>query len=232
VTSSAAGRPDATAGTVVPGAEVALTGVSVQFDDTVVLHAVDLHVAGGDVIALLGPSGSGKSTLLRVVAGIVAPDAGTVVIDGVDMTDVPTHRRGVGMVFQDNQLFPHRTTLDNVAFGLKMAGVGRSARDRRAAEWLTRVGLDRFGSRKVTELSGGEAKRVALARTLIADPSVVLLDEPLTGLDRELHDQLVGELAELLHGSDATAIIVTHDVAEATSIADRTVLISELQSDR
>lgn len=215
-----------------PGAEVALTGVSVQFDDTVVLHAVDLHVAGGDVIALLGPSGSGKSTLLRVVAGIVAPDAGTVVIDGVDMTDVPTHRRGVGMVFQDNQLFPHRTTLDNVAFGLKMAGVGRSARDRRAAEWLTRVGLDRFGSRKVTELSGGEAKRVALARTLIADPSVVLLDEPLTGLDRELHDQLVGELAELLHGSDATAIIVTHDVAEATSIADRTVLISELQSDR
>jgi len=216
----------------VPGAEVALTGVSVQFDDTVVLHAVDLHVAGGDVIALLGPSGSGKSTLLRVVAGIVAPDAGTVVIDGVDMTDVPTHRRGVGMVFQDNQLFPHRTTLDNVAFGLKMAGVGRSARDRRAAEWLTRVGLDRFGSRKVTELSGGEAKRVALARTLIADPSVVLLDEPLTGLDRELHDQLVGELAELLHGSDATAIIVTHDVAEATSIADRTVLISELQSDR
>ncbi|WP_051062434.1 ABC transporter ATP-binding protein [Ilumatobacter nonamiensis] len=212
-----------------PGAEVELAGIRVAFDENVVLDDVDLRVAGSEVIALLGPSGSGKSTLLRVIAGIVAPDGGTVTIDGVDMTATPTHRRGVGMVFQDNQLFPHRSTLDNVAFGLKMSGVGRTERHERAATWLTRVGLEGFGSRRVTELSGGEAKRVALARTMIAEPSVVLLDEPLTGLDRDLHDQLVDELAELLHGSDATAIIVTHDVAEATAIADRTVLLDDLQ---
>ncbi len=134
------------------------------------------------------------------------------------------------MVFQDNQLFPHRSTLDNVAFGLKMAGVGRAERHARAAAWLTRVGLDGFGPRKVTELSGGEAKRVALARTLVTEPSVVLLDEPLTGLDRELHDQLVVELAELLHDTDATALLVTHDLDEAAAIADRTVLLDEIQA--
>lgn len=215
-----------------PGAEVVATGIRVAFDDAVVLRDVDLHVAGGEVVALLGPSGSGKSTLLRVIAGIVAPDAGSVVVGSADVTEVPTHRRGVGMVFQDNQLFPHRTTLDNVAFGLKMAGVDRATRHDQAADWLTRVGLHAFGPRKVTELSGGEAKRVALARTLIAEPSVVLLDEPLTGLDRDLHDQLVVELGALLRESGSTAILVTHDVAEAEAIADRTVLLDEIQSDR
>lgn len=211
------------------GADVELSGISVSFDGTTVLDHVGLSVAAGEVVALLGPSGSGKSTLLRVVAGIVAPDSGMVSIDGADVTHTPTHRRGVGMVFQDNQLFPHRSTLDNVAFGLKMAGVSRADRHERAARWLTRVGLDGFGSRKVTELSGGEAKRVALARTLVTEPSVVLLDEPLTGLDRELHDQLVLELAELLHDTDATAMLVTHDLDEAAAIADRTVLLEGIQ---
>jgi thiamine transport system ATP-binding protein len=211
------------------GAELELSGIHVSFDETVVLRGVSLTAAASEVVALLGPSGSGKSTLLRVVAGIVAPDRGTVHIDGVDVTHTPTHRRGVGMVFQDNQLFPHRSTLDNVAFGLKMAGIGRTERNERAAVWLTRVGLDGFGQRKVTELSGGEAKRVALARTLVTEPSVVLLDEPLTGLDRELHDQLVGELSELLHDTGATAMLVTHDLDEAAAIADRTVLLDEIQ---
>jgi thiamine transport system ATP-binding protein len=203
--------------------------IAVSFDGTPVLTAATIAVERGEVVALLGPSGSGKSTLLRTIAGIVAPDSGTVVLDGTDIGSLPTHRRGVGMVFQDNQLFPHRSTLDNVAFGLKMAGVDRAERHARAAGWLTRVGLDGFGSRKVTELSGGEAKRVALARTLVTEPSVVLLDEPLTGLDRELHDQLVTELAELLHDSDATALLVTHDLDEAAAIADRTVAIAEVQ---
>lgn len=207
---------------------IAVDNVTVSFDGHVVLDNVTMHADHSEVIALLGRSGSGKSTLLRVVAGIVPPDAGRISIDGRDVTAVPTHRRAVGMVFQDNQLFPHRNVAANVGFGLKMAGVDASERRRRVGEWLERVGLEGFESRKVTELSGGEAKRVALARTLITDPSVVLLDEPLTGLDRELHDELVDDLGRLLRSSDTTAILVTHDVAEADAIADRVVALDEL----
>jgi thiamine transport system ATP-binding protein len=202
--------------------------VTVSFGTTVVLNAVSLAVTRGEVAALLGPSGSGKSTLLRVIAGINAADSGIVRIDGVDVTAFPTHRRDVGMVFQDNQLFPHKSTLDNVAFGLKMAGMARPQRQAQAAEWLNRVGLGGFGPRQVTELSGGEAKRVALARTLACEPSVVLLDEPLTGLDRELHDQLATELGELLRATNTTSILVTHDPQEAATIADRTLHLADL----
>ncbi len=202
--------------------------IGVTFDGTRVLTSADLAVDAGEVVALLGPSGSGKSTLLRVVAGIVHPDRGSVAIDGVDVTHVPTHRRGVGMVFQDNQLFPHRTAADNVAFGLKMQGVGRRDRAERAAQWLERVGLADFGDRSVTELSGGEAKRVALARTLASKPKVVLLDEPLTGLDRALHDRLADELTSILEAAGVTAVLVTHDPDEAATIADRAVTIAEI----
>ena len=207
---------------------IELDGVTVRFDDTVVLDDVSMTVADDEIVALLGPSGSGKSTLLRVVAGVLRPDAGTVRLGGVDVDDVPTHRRDVGMVFQDNQLFPHLDVLANVAFGPKMAGVERREREARADTWLERVGLAGFGGRRVTELSGGEAKRVALARTLIVEPSVVLLDEPLTGLDRELHDELVAELGPLLRAAGATAILVTHDVDEAEAVADRTVQLGSL----
>jgi len=212
----------------VRSADVELRSIDVSFDETPVLVGVTLRVEPSEVVALLGPSGSGKSTLLRVIAGIVAPDRGTVLIDGIDVTATPTHRRGVGMVFQDDQLFPHLTTLQNVAFGLKMAGVDRPTRDRVANAWLDRVGLGGFGGRAVTDLSGGEAKRVALARTLVTEPAVVLLDEPLTGLDRELHDELIVDLHGLLHDTDATAVLVTHDVDEAASLSDRTVLLDEL----
>ena len=209
-----------------PGLDV--RAVTVGFDGDVVLDSVSLSVDAGDVVALLGPSGSGKSTLLRVVAGIITPDSGRIVVHGVDVTDLPTHRRGVGMVFQDNQLFPHMSVLDNVAFGPKMAGVSRSERAERASRWLRRVGLGGFDDRRVTDLSGGEAKRVALARTLAAEPSVVLLDEPLTGLDRDLHDRLALDLAELLRDANATALLVTHDHDEAGTIADRTVQLADL----
>lgn len=212
------------------GAELRVDGVDVSFDDTHVLRDITLHAAAGETVALLGASGSGKSTLLRVVAGLIAPDRGTVTIDGVDVTTTATHRRGIGMVFQDNQLFPHRSVGENVAFGLKMQRVDRNERHARVDAWLERVELGGFAERRVTELSGGEAKRVALARTLAADPSVVLLDEPLTGLDRELHDQLVAELAHLLHAADATAVLVTHDVDEANAIADRTLALADLQN--
>lgn len=210
------------------GADVRVDAVDVSFDDVAVLRAASLTVDAGEVVALLGPSGSGKSTLLRVIAGIIRPERGCVIIGGVDMTATPTHRRAVGMVFQDNQLFPHRSVADNIGFGLKMAGVARGERATRVGEWLDRVGLNGFEDRSVTELSGGEAKRVALARTLVTQPRVVLLDEPLTGLDRELHDQLVTELSTLLHDTDSTAVLVTHDVDEAQSIADRTVLLDDL----
>jgi thiamine transport system ATP-binding protein len=208
---------------------LAVAGITVVFDGTMVLDHASLAVEDGEIVALLGPSGSGKSTLLRVIAGIIAPDSGTVLLDGVDITTVPTHRRGVGMVFQDNQLFPHRSTLDNVAFGLKMAGRSRADRRADAADWLARVGMEGFGPRRVTELSGGEAKRVALARTLATGPSVVLLDEPLTGLDRELHDRLAAELGDILCAADTTAILVTHDPDEAHAVAQRSVDIASLQ---
>jgi len=203
-------------------------GIGVDFDGLTILDGVDLSLHSGEIVALLGPSGSGKTTLLRVIAGIVRPSSGSVLIDGIDATALAIHRRRVGMVFQDNQLFPHRTTIDNIAFGLKMQGVGRAERLRRAALWLDRIGLTGFADRRVTELSGGEAKRVALARTLVAEPLVVLLDEPLTGLDRELHDRLMTELATLLRATGITTLLVTHDPDEAAVIADRVVQIDAI----
>jgi thiamine transport system ATP-binding protein len=193
-----------------------------------VLSDVSVALRAHEVVALLGPSGSGKSTLLRVIAGIIVPDRGRVLVHGVDVTERPTHLRGVGMVFQDNQLFPHLSVHDNVAFGPKMTGVARAERSERASRWLGRVGLAGFEDRRVTDLSGGEAKRVALARSLAAQPAVVLLDEPLTGLDRELHDRLAVELGTLLRDANVTALLVTHDRDEAASIADRTVQLADL----
>jgi thiamine transport system ATP-binding protein len=202
--------------------------VTVRFGERAVLDRVSLSVDDGERVAVLGPSGSGKSTLLRVVAGIVAPDSGRVVLDGADVTDLPTHRRGVGMVFQDEQLFPHLSVLDNVAFGLRVAGMPRPARRERAVELLAIVGLDGFGTRRIDALSGGERKRVALARSLAPRPRLLLLDEPLSGLDRELHDRLAAEVAEILTATATTALWVTHDPGEAAAVADRTVQLSAL----
>ncbi len=197
--------------------------VTVSFDDTAVLDRFSLHVDAGAIVALLGPSGSGKSTLLRVVAGLISPTAGSVIVDGEDVTRLPTHLRHVGMVFQDEQLFPHLTVADNVAFGLKMAGVGTADRRRRADELLAVVGLPGFGDRRIDHLSGGEAKRVAVARSLAPAPKVLLLDEPLTGLDRDLHDRLSTEVPAIIRSTSTTAIWVTHDRSEADAVSDRVV---------
>ena len=202
--------------------------IGIRFDTTDVLREATLTVERAEVVALLGPSGSGKTTLLRVIAGILRPDSGSVWIGANDITSLPAHRRGVGMVFQDNQLFPHMSTIDNVAYGLRVAGVAKAERHERGAAWLDRVGLAGFERRNVTELSGGEAKRVALARTLATEPSVVLLDEPLTGLDRELHDRLAIQLAQLLVEHSITAVLVTHDPAEADVVASRSVRMNEI----
>ena len=202
--------------------------VSVSLGGQSVLDAVSLEVSAGEVVAVFGPSGSGKSTLLRAVAGLVEVESGRVVIDGVDVTGVPTHRRRVGMVFQDEQLFPHRDVAGNVAFGLEMAGVGRRERESRVEELLSAVGLDGFGDRDVSTLSGGEAKRVALARSLAPKPAVLLADEPLTGLDADLHDRLAVEVGAVLRESGTTTLWVTHDRAEAALVADRSVSLADL----
>jgi thiamine transport system ATP-binding protein len=202
--------------------------VTVSFEQRVVLDRVTLRVAAGEVIALLGPSGSGKSTLLRVIAGILPADSGRVLLDGVDVSDLPTHRRSVGMVFQDEQLFPHMDVAGNIGFGLKMAGIAEPERERRVEELLAVVGLAGFGSRSIDGLSGGERKRVAVARSLAPRPKLLLLDEPLTGLDTELHDRLAGELGEMLAAASTTALWVTHDRDEAAIVAARTVSLGEL----
>lgn len=200
--------------------------VSVAFGLRRVLDDVSLTVDAGQTVALLGPSGSGKSTLLRVIAGLITPDSGTVSWGDVDLTDVATHRRNIGMVFQDEQLFAHMSVGANIEFGLKMAKVAAADRRVRVDELLDLVGLNGFAERRVTELSGGEAKRVALARALAPRPRVLLLDEPLTGLDRELHDRLAVEIHDILHATATTAIHVTHDPEEATIVADRTVRLT------
>lgn len=200
--------------------------VVVSFGGNVVLDQVSIHVERAETVALLGPSGSGKSTLLRVIAGIVEPNSGTVTVDGRDITRLPTHVRSVGMVFQDEQLFPHLSVGDNVAFGLKVAGTRPAACRQRAEELLDAVGLAGFADRSIENLSGGERKRVALARSLAPNPSVLLLDEPLTGLDRELHDRLATELAAVLQERGTTALWVTHDRDEAQTVAVRSIVFT------
>ncbi|MEZ5273416.1 MAG: ABC transporter ATP-binding protein [Ilumatobacteraceae bacterium] len=197
--------------------------MTVRFGERTVLDRVSLNVTDGEVVALLGPSGSGKSTLLRVIAGLLVPDGGSVWVDGNDVSTVPAHRRQIGMVFQDEQLFPHLTVAANIGFGLRMQGRPKGEIATRVAELLDLVGLPSLADRHVTKLSGGEAKRVALARSLAPQPRVLLLDEPLTGLDRDLHDRLAGDLATLLRATGTTALLVTHDPDEAATIADRTV---------
>ena len=200
--------------------------VTVAFGDQVVLDRYSLHVDAGEIVALLGASGSGKSTLLRVIAGLIAPQSGHVWLDGQDVTGVPTHLRHVGMVFQDEQLFPHLSVADNVAFGLKMSGVTKADRRRRADKLLDVVGLTGFGDRSIDNLSGGEAKRVAVARSLAPAPKILLLDEPLTGLDRDLHDRLQVEVADIIRSTGTTAVWVTHDESEAAAVSDRTVRLA------
>ena len=195
----------------------------VSFDGRMVLDHVSMSVGAHEVVALLGPSGCGKSTLLRVIAGLQQVESGTVRWEGADITTMPAHRRNFGFVFQDEQLFPHRNVAANIGFGLRMAGVDRRDTAARVDELLEMVGLPGFGGRDVTTLSGGEAKRVALARALAPRPRLMLLDEPLTGLDAALHDRLADDLRAVLEQAGVPAILVTHDPAEATRIASRTL---------
>jgi thiamine transport system ATP-binding protein len=200
----------------------------VRFGGRAVLDGLSLHVGDGEIVAVLGPSGAGKSTLLRIIAGLLRPDSGAISLGGVDITDLPAHLRNVGMMFQDEQLFPHLDVAANIAFGPRMHRWPASEVTERVEELLGIVGLEGFADRQVDRLSGGEKKRVALARSLAPRPAVLLLDEPLTGLDRELHDRLIGELADVLRATATTAVLVTHDRDEAMALAGRVVQWSEL----
>ena len=207
---------------------LAVDGVSVELGARRVLDDVHLTVATGEIVALLGPSGSGKTTLLRVIAGLLPPDEGHIRWDGEDVTRVPTHLRRFGLVFQDQQLFPHRNVAANVGFGLRVAGRPKAEVRERVEALLELVGLHGFGGRSVAALSGGEAQRVALARALAPEPRLLLLDEPLGALDRELHDRLAVDLRRLLHTVGITGVHVTHDHDEASTVADRVVTMDQL----
>ena len=202
-------------------------GLEVTFDGVAALAGVDLEVAGEERLALLGPSGSGKSTLLRAVAGLQPAAAGRVLLAGRDLAGVPPYRRGIGLMLQDGALFPHRDVEGNIAFGLRMAGVPRDARERRTSELLDLVGLAGRGRRSVATLSGGERQRVALARALAPEPRLLLLDEPLGSLDGPLRERLLQDLAELFDRLRLTVVHVTHDVGEAFLIGDRVAVMRE-----
>nr|WP_051702721.1 ABC transporter ATP-binding protein [Oerskovia turbata] len=192
---------------------------------TTAVRGVSLDLAPGEVLALLGPSGCGKSSLLRAVAGLEPVAAGSVSWDGCDLAGVPVHQRGFGLMFQEGQLFPHRDVAGNVAFGLRMAGVKRPAAAGRVAELLDLVGLAGYAQRPVATLSGGERQRVALARALAPEPQLLLLDEPLSALDRGLRDRLAGDLRAALVATGTTALFVTHDHDEAFTVADRVAVM-------
>ncbi len=206
---------------------LSIVDVSVVLDDVEVIHDVDLTVGDGEMVAILGPSGSGKTTLLRAVAGLVPLSRGDIHWDGSSVIGVPVHQRGFGLMFQGYALFPHLDVSGNVGFGLRMAGADRSTMEtevRSALEW---VGLAGFEDRRIEDLSGGERQRVALARTLATKPRLVMLDEPMGSLDRNLRERLVDEIREVLTGHGVTALVVTHDRDEASRIADRLAVMRE-----
>jgi iron(III) transport system ATP-binding protein len=211
---------------------IALENVSVRLGGRSVIDDLSLAVASGEVLALLGPSGCGKTTLLRLIAGFVAPDAGSVSLDGEVVTRagkilVPAEERGIAYVFQDLALWPHLTVQGNLAFGLEARAVARQGQERRIAEMLLRVGLDGKARCRPGELSGGERQRVAIARALVLEPRAVLLDEPLSSLDPPLRRELLGLFRELFREHKSSAIYVTHEPREAAQIGNRLAVLEE-----
>jgi putative spermidine/putrescine transport system ATP-binding protein len=204
-----------------------MQGLVKRYGDFTAVAECSLSVSKGEFVCLLGPSGCGKTTTLQMVAGFTPPTAGRIVLDGKDITDVKPNQRGLGIVFQSYALFPHMTVADNVAFGLEMRGVDKAERTRRVAQTLELVHLAPFAARFPTELSGGQRQRVAMARALVIQPPVLLLDEPMGALDAKLREEMQIELRALQHRVGITTLMVTHDQAEAMTLADRVVLMNK-----
>jgi putative spermidine/putrescine transport system ATP-binding protein len=211
-----------------PAPAIRLIGVRKTYGDVVAVERLDLEVRRGEFFTLLGPSGSGKTTTLRMIAGFEETDSGAIELDGVDVTRSPPFRRDVNTVFQDYALFPHMDVAANVAYGLRVQGVGKAERGRRVDEALRMVRLDGYGPRKPVQLSGGQRQRVALARALVNRPAVLLLDEPLGALDLKLRQEMQLELGRIQRelGSGATFLYVTHDQDEALTMSDRIAVFS------
>ncbi len=206
---------------------VQFTDVSRVFGDVKAVDRVSIDIQDGEFFSMLGPSGSGKTTCLRLIAGFEQPSAGSIRIHGEEAAGLPPYRRDVNTVFQDYALFPHMNVLENVAYGLKVKGVGKSERLARAEEALGLVALSGFGSRKPAAMSGGQRQRVALARALVNRPRVLLLDEPLGALDLKLREQMQSELKKLQRQLGITFIFVTHDQGEALSMSDRVAVFNK-----
>ncbi len=210
-----------------PGSPASLTldKVTRRFAGQLAVHELSLEINAGELLALVGASGSGKTTTLRMVAGYEAPDSGSIRLDGRDITALPPERRGFGMVFQHYALFPHLSVQDNVGFGLEARGINATERRARALQALENVGLGSKAGRQVQALSGGEQQRVAMARAMVIQPRVLLLDEPLSNLDPTLREEMRTELRATLQRAAVTALFVTHDQEDAFAIADRVALL-------
>jgi putative spermidine/putrescine transport system ATP-binding protein len=203
-----------------------VSGADKRFGAATVLRDLSLSVAQGEFVSLLGPSGCGKTTLLRCIAGLLHPDRGQITIGGRDITALAAHQRNVGVVFQNYALFPHLTVAENIAFGLRARGVSKAEAAPRVAEALALVRMEAHGEKPVTALSGGQQQRVAVARALVVRPSLLLLDEPFSALDRKLRETMQVELKQLLREVGITAIFVTHDQEEALVVSDRVAVMN------
>ncbi|NTE66210.1 ABC transporter ATP-binding protein [Agrobacterium tumefaciens] len=204
---------------------LSLQKVSLAYGNSIAVKDLDLDIRKGELLALLGPSGCGKTTTMRAIAGLMPVAGGRIDLDGADITRVAANKRAVGLVFQSYALFPHLTVYENVAFGLKLKGMNGKALDDKVASGLKSVGLSNFASRKPAELSGGQQQRVALARSMVMEPKVLLLDEPLSNLDARLRLEMRTELQRVQKETGVTMIFVTHDQIEALALADRIVVM-------